>query len=91
VVGIIFFTFLTPVFSVLLAWQLLGKRPFPLHLGVGILFGIAPISLFAWSIYRNEGGGSDSDPLLFLIITVGLATLSCLLAGFWFSFLESRS
>lgn len=68
---------LVPALCAVTAWACATKVRWPFrHLdavGGGIIF--APTTWFALAIYGNEGGGTDADPLVFLLLVLGLSGL----------------
>lgn len=70
---------LVPFLVVFAAWQFLDWIPTGRRGVIAVLVSVAPMASFGWIIYSSEGGGDDPDPLLFLMISVGLATSVALL------------
>jgi|CXWL01.1.fsa_nt_gi hypothetical protein len=74
--GLMLFMMLAvPCIGAAVGWLLLSRVFRPLGWVGGILIGIAPMTLFAWSIYQGEKGGGDPDPLFFLQLSIAVSSI----------------
>jgi hypothetical protein len=61
-------------------WALVQKWPLAIRVAAPMIAGMAPLTLLGWTIYRNEGGNNDPDPLQFFYTTITVSMACAILA-----------
>jgi hypothetical protein len=61
-------------------WALAQKWPLAIRVAAPMIAGMAPLTFLGWTIYRNEGGNNDPDPLQFFYTTIAVSMACAILA-----------